>query len=181
MIWENQNLKYLILYSALYTKFHQHQSLGSGEDFFQMFFTINGYGGHLIYGYKQAMHETDQNTYIGPTKKFPHTNAQENKFDLSIKRPKINLGSLLNKLGHLLQWQVLPYRFQCHLQFGSSLKKILKVCTIYGHDSHLGHMTRPLWINFHYPIPGDYLWNLALALGEKILSFVYIIIKVHEP
>ena len=76
---------------------------------------------------------------------------------------------------------LLHYKFQCHLQFGSSLKKIFKGFTIYGHDSHLGHMTRPLWINFHYPIPGDYLWNLAWALWEKILSFVYIIIKVHEP
>ena len=42
MIWENQNLKYLILYSALYTKFHQHQSLGSGEDFFKCFLQLMG-------------------------------------------------------------------------------------------------------------------------------------------
>ena len=32
-------------------------------------------------------------------------------------------------------------------------KVFLRIFTIYGHGSHLGHMTRIIWTNFRFPIP----------------------------
>ena len=40
-------------------------------------------------------------------------------------------------------------------------KNILKVFTIYGHDSHLGHETWTIYINFCSPYP----WRLHMKFG----------------
>ena len=47
---------------------------------------------------------------------------------------------------------MLHTNFQRHQPFGSG-EDFLKVFTIYGHDGHLGHVTRTIWTNFRSPIP----------------------------
>ena len=43
--------------------------------------------------------------------------------------------------------------FQCHRPFDSREEFFFKVFTIYGHDSHLGHVTRNILANVRSPIP----------------------------
>ena len=46
-------------------------------------------------------------------------------------------------------------------------KKILKVFTIYGDGSHLGHVTWTIYINFRSPSQGGSTYNLAL-IGQAV-------------
>ena len=40
--------------------------------------------------------------------------------------------------------------FQGHWSFGSGEEDFFKVFTIYGHGSHVGHVTQLICINFHF-------------------------------
>ena len=44
--------------------------------------------------------------------------------------------------------QMLHTKFQCNRRCGSGEKDFLKVIPIYGHGSHLGHVTQTKYINF---------------------------------
>ena len=43
---------------------------------------------------------------------------------------------------------MLHTKFQGHRPFRSGEEDFLKVFTIYGHDGHLGHVTKTVWTNF---------------------------------
>ena len=47
-------------------------------------------------------------------------------------------------------------------------RRFLKVFTIYGSGSHLGHVTQNIWTNFHPNIP----WRLHMKFGFKGLVFL---------
>ena len=85
------------------------------------------------------------------------------KFDLCIKRSKVNRGHHLNKLGSNLSAQCYIPSFN---DLGHSVlkKKFLKVFTIHGHAGHLGHVTRS---EDHLnklcsPSHRSSIWNLTL-------------------
>ena len=44
-------------------------------------------------------------------------------------------------------------KFQDHRTSGSGKEDFLKVFTIYGYGSHLGHVTWTIYINFRSPFP----------------------------
>ena len=48
---------------------------------------------------------------------------------------------------------MLHAKFQDHRTYGSGEEDFLKVFTIYGHGSHLGHVTLTIYINFRSPFP----------------------------
>ena len=44
---------------------------------------------------------------------------------------------------------MLHIKFQGHWSIGSGEEDFLKICTIYGHGGHVGHVTQLICINFH--------------------------------
>ena len=48
---------------------------------------------------------------------------------------------------------MLQAKFQEHRTSGSGEEDFLKVFTIYGHGSHLGHVTWTTYIHFPFPFP----------------------------
>ena len=44
-------------------------------------------------------------------------------------------------------------KFQDHRTSGSGEEVFFKVCTIYGHGGHLGHVTLTIYIIFRSPFP----------------------------
>ena len=51
-----------------------------------------------------------------------------------------------------LESPMLHAKFQDHRTYGSG-ERFLKVFTIYGHGSHLGHVAWTIYINFRSPFP----------------------------
>ena len=47
---------------------------------------------------------------------------------------------------------MLHTKSQGHQSSGSGEEDFWRVFTIYGHGGHLGHVTRPIWTNFRFPI-----------------------------
>ena len=63
-------------------------------------------------------------------------------------------------------------KFQDHGTSGSEEEDSLKVLAIYGHDSHLGHVTKTIFNKFMC----DSTYNLALisqAVSEDVCKYVY--------
>ena len=98
------------------------------------------------------------------------------KFGLAIQYDKVNSGSLFGKNIYIgLRCVMLHTKFyKNHCVPG---KKIFKVFTIYGHDSHLGHVNSItcMVMNFHFPVQAFILKWLKMAqrlLGIASLTFL---------
>ena len=52
-------------------------------------------------------------------------------------------------------------KFQGHRSIGSGEKDFFKVFTIYGHGSHVGHVTKLICINFHSYSPISFHMNFG--------------------
>ena len=52
---------------------------------------------------------------------------------------------------------MLHTKFQGHGSIGSGEEDFFKVFTIYGHDSHVGHVTQLICINFHSILPQAFI------------------------
>ena len=59
---------------------------------------------------------------------------------------------------------MLHTKFQGHRSIGSGEEDFFKVFTIYGHGSHVGHVTQLIYINFHSYSPSSFHMNF----GSKI-------------
>ena len=56
---------------------------------------------------------------------------------------------------------MLHTKFQGHRTIGSREEDFLKVFTIYGHGSHVGHETQLICINFHSYSPSSFRMNFG--------------------
>ena len=71
---------------------------------------------------------------------------------------------------------MLHIKFQGHWSIGSGEEEFFKVFTIYGHGSHVGHVTQLICINFHslfsLKLSYEFWFQIApLFLGKKSLNF----------
>ena len=67
----------------------------------------------------------------------------------------------------VIKYLMLHTKFQGHRPFGSREEDFLKVFTIYGHSSNLGHVTWTIWTVFRSPSHGGSTWNLA-SIGPMV-------------
>ena len=58
---------------------------------------------------------------------------------------------------------MLHTKFQGHGSIGSGEEDFFKVFTIYGHGSHVGHVTQLICINFHSYSPSSF----HMSFGSK--------------
>ena len=56
---------------------------------------------------------------------------------------------------------MLHTKFQGHWSIGSGEEDFFKVFTIYGHGSHVGHVTQLICINFHSYSPSSFDMNFG--------------------
>ena len=56
---------------------------------------------------------------------------------------------------------MLHIEFKGHWSIGSGEEDFFKVFTIYGHDSHVGHVTQLIYINFHSHSPSSFHMNFG--------------------
>ena len=77
--------------------------------------------------------------------------AEVAKFDLAVKYVKINTG--LSFEYNELEFLMLHTKFHRNRPTGSWKQDFLSIYTIYGHGSHLGHVTSIMLINFHFLVP----------------------------
>ena len=59
---------------------------------------------------------------------------------------------------------MLHTKFQGNGSIGSGKEDFFKVFTIYGHSSHVGHVTQLICINFHF----DSLSSFHMNFGSKL-------------
>ena len=72
---------------------------------------------------------------------------------------------------------MLHTKFHRNLTTGSWKQDFLRINTIYGQGSHLGHVTSIMLINFHFLVPKNYIQNLVengLVVSDKSkFQFLY--------
>ena len=68
----------------------------------------------------------------------------------------------------VLEYPKLYTKFQDHRPLGSEERFCFRIFTIYEPGSHLGHVTRNIWTNFHSNIP----WRLSTKFGFEWPSVV---------
>ena len=56
---------------------------------------------------------------------------------------------------------MLHTKFRENRPAGSGVEDFLRVFTIYGHGSHLGHVTSIMLINFHFLVPESFHTKLS--------------------
>ena len=84
----------------------------------------------------------------------------------------------------VLTQTMLHTKFQGHRSIGSGEEDFLKVFTIYGHGSHLGHVTRTILTTFRSPNPWNIIWNLVTigpVVSEKSFEIVDRRPRTTEP
>ena len=54
---------------------------------------------------------------------------------------------------------MLHTKFQGQRSIGSGDEEFFKVFTIYGHGSHVGHVTQLIYVNFHFYSPSSFHMN----------------------
>ena len=70
---------------------------------------------------------------------------------------------------------MLHNKFRGNWPAGSSEEDFLRVFTIYGHGSHLGHVTSIIFINFHFLVPESFHAKFGSVVSEKIrFEFLYV-------
>ena len=110
---------------------------------------------------------------------FSHIKAEVAKFDLAVKYVKINTGlSFEQNIYNELESLMLHTKFHQNRPTGSWKQDFLSTYTIYGHGSHLDHVTSIMLINFHFPVPqSTYKVWLKMAqwfLNKSKFQFLYV-------
>ena len=89
---------------------------------------------------------------------FSHIKDEVAKFDLAVKY--VNINTRFSFEQNIMSLN-LHTKFHRNRPTGSWKQDFfLNIYTIYGHGSHLGHVTSII-INFHFLVPQNYIHNLA--------------------